>query len=99
MRQKTNLILKEARYLVKAGWCQNTLEVNGCYCAIGAIQEAAHRHGQTSALAILNLAKGIVETDLNRPLSPSERIMVFNDKAERHKGDVLALFNMAIASG
>ena len=88
----TKAILREARKLVAAGWTQGRFvrEIGGqkCYCAEGAIMEAAYSVGAAWWLAAGALCKA----------AASRSLANWNDAPERTKDEVLAAFDKAIGA-
>ncbi len=85
--------LDKARALIEAGWAQHHYEINGCYCALGAIEAAAGRDWRQAAEVVAPLAAAI-----GRPAGDGDReIGGWNDAPERTQAEVIQAFKEAAA--
>ena len=96
----TNAILRHARGLVAAGWCQHhgkILKPTGpaLFCATGAIIEAVERADDLGGLEPYE-AVDIAQLALSRRASLSYPIAVWNDAPGRTQAEVVAAFDRAL---
>ena len=98
-------ILRQARSLIEHGWCQDNAATTRSgvgvhyndatathFCAYGAVlRTAPHPHVVTQAARLLGHALG------GHGGSVIDRVQTWNDAPERTRGEVLAVFDQAIA--
>jgi len=92
-------ILKEARDLIAkdGAWGQHAYEANGCFCALGAINEVAR--GDASAVPASDPAREALARAINVHYVYGEgAIYHFNDTLGRTQAEVVAKFDEAIAA-
>jgi hypothetical protein len=74
----------------KGGWCQQSVEYNGAYCAVGALwQWGAGEHAENTAREYLNKA-------LPRGWS-GEDVVKYNDKPGQRQIRIVNVYKRAIA--
>lgn len=77
--------LREARKLIKRGWCQNHYAKNGKCCIRGALDVVGGGGNGTTLAKLMGEAIG------------DHQLCMWNDAAGRTKAEVLAAFDRAIA--
>ncbi len=81
-------LLAEGRRKIEAGWCQGKIRERGAVCMMGALRS---QNFATIKAAEARLRKVILRAGFARG------IVEFNDFPGRTKGQVLAIFDAAIA--
>lgn len=103
-------VLRAARDLLAAGWCQGSLrwaEKDGdvpSYCAVGAVLKVATKKGfaeaATAVYPFLSVVKGCLPDDGYRvgSIDTWTAIVRYNNDRGRTQAEILDLFDRAIAS-
>ena len=94
----TRQILKQARELIKAGWCQMKYEHHGCYCMVGAVQMATFGETGIDESEVDDIFYEASLEHLREVLSVQNlaQICDWNDLGARTQDEVIAAFDKAI---
>jgi hypothetical protein len=96
MSLKDDLIAARALIDTPEKWVKGKYEVNGCYCAMGAVSMAVTGSADYDSNWYVNYADKVVAALDNRLPARFPDVAAFNDDPATTHNDVLQLFDRAI---